>query len=162
MTILVAVSWLVLFSASSFACNLCVELEKRGFSPESIGKAVSEHFGVGSRLKAIGSGKPFSADGGVLFNIAIGKNGKVYPVKETKQLRGLVFDGSINSRPAKIFLVNQLNFIGIKADGSNFRLTGINASRQTAAKNPVVLAGSSAKFKYSNETIQVPPDIEGR
>ncbi len=112
--VIVVVSWFILYS-SSFACSLCVELEKKGFSPESFNKAVSEHFG--NRLKvADGSGKPFSSTDGALFNFAISQGGEVHPVTATRQLRGVVFDGSINTRPAKIFVVNGINFVGIKTE----------------------------------------------
>lgn len=108
------VAWFVLFSSNSFACDLCVELEKRGFSPESFNRTVSEYFGAG--VKVSDSGKSFSSASGAPFNLAISKDGKLYPVTATKQLRGVVFDGSINTRPAKIFVVNGIDFVGIKTD----------------------------------------------
>ena len=114
--LVIVASWFVLYSSSSLACSLCLELEKRGFSPEVIGKAVAEHFG--GTLKAVGSGQFFHHANGIPFNLAIGKNGKLYPVTAIRQLRGISFDGFINDRPAKVFVADGINFVGIKTDAS--------------------------------------------
>lgn len=116
---LVIVAWFMLFSSSSFACNLCTELEKRGFSPERIGKGISEH--LGGKLKATGSGKPFFFKKEIAFNLAADKNGRIFRVGEVENLRGVSFIGTINNTPAEIFVAGGVEFIGIKID-TNFLL----------------------------------------
>jgi len=112
---LAIVTWFVLFfSSGSSACGLCAELGKRGFSPEEFNKTIAEYFGASPKVSD--SGKPFLSAGGAPFNLAISKDGKLYPVTSTKQLRGVVFDGSINARPVKIFVLERIGFVGVKAD----------------------------------------------
>ena len=116
--LLVILVWSVLSSSSSFACNLCIELEKRGFSPVVINKAIAEHFGTNLKV-ATGLGRPFSSSSETtLFNLAVSKDGRVRPVTNTRQLRGLSFDGFINTHPAKIFIANGVDVVGIKTDAT--------------------------------------------
>jgi len=161
---LVIITWFIIFSSSSFACSLCTELKKRGFPPEEINRTISKYFGAS--LKVSGQGEPFLRSDNPLFNIAIGKDGKIYPVKTTRQLQGVTFDGVINTHPVKIFVINGIDFIGLKTDETLSVLPAqkkqVVTRRQTAIKIPVITTENKASFKYSDEVIQVPPDIERR
>ena len=163
--LLVVIIWFLLSSASSFACNLCVELEKRGFSPQVINQAISKHFGTG--LKVNGKGKPFYYANGIPFESAIGKDGRDYSVTATKQLRGIAFDGFISGQPVKIFVADGINYVGIKTERSVPQPKKNDGppqavANQIATKVPIILTEKSAALNYSDEVIQVPPDIEGR
>jgi|GEM_PF-2834012 len=120
--VLVAVTWFVLFSSSSFACDFCKELEKRGFSPERIEKGISEHFGGKLKIRANVVAKPFDLKKGVAFDLAADRTGKIFRVKEAENLRGKSFEGTINDHPIEIFIANGVKFIGLKTNGSAYSL----------------------------------------
>ena len=157
--LLLVIAWFILCTSSSFACNLCTELEKRGFPPENIAKSVSAYFGSGSHLKIGGAGKPFYSANGVTFNLVVDRNGKIYHVKGAKNLRGVIFSGTLNSSPVKIFVIDEMGFVGIKT-----KLAKINTLQQTvkATKAPIIVTENKATIKYSDEVIQVPADTERR
>jgi len=139
---LAIVTWFVLFfSSGSSACGLCAELGKRGFSPEEFNKTIAEYFGASPKVSD--SGKPFLSAGGAPFNLAISKDGKLYPVTSTKQLRGVVFDGSINARPVKIFVLERIGFVGVKADWP-VQKEQISLPIVTSAKKIVTFVPSTA------------------
>lgn len=129
---LVILMWLVLLPSSSFACSLCEELGKRGFSPDRVGKGIAEHFG--GNLKISGPGKPFSSKSGAIFNLAADQNGKIFRVKGAENLRGLSFTGMINNNPVEIFVADikaeEIGFVGLKASSN------LLSSRQRQIERP--------------------------
>lgn len=145
--VVVIVSWLILYSASSFACDLHKELEKRGFSPERVGKGISEHFGGNLKVSADVTGKPFFFKNGHAFNLAIAQNGKISRVKEVENLRGVSFTGTINDNPVEIFVAEKVEFVGIKTNGKALTQKPVrNVSLASRSFEPIPVSARQTNF----------------
>ena len=151
---LAVVAFFLLIS-SSFACNLCDELAKRGFSSGRLNSTLSGGFKADkARGHRFVANRPFQVD------LLVEPDGRVKKNRTVAPLIGIGFYGSLNGQRARLFVADA-GFVGINFVSAPVVLAK-NVPQQirqlAVAQQPssVKIVSSKKAIRFSDEEIDIP------